>query len=113
MSSKYLAPRDPVLETPSSNHQPSDQLVQSVGPQEVVGLKTSKNLSCNEIEPEDKDNYVKPIYTAVPVHTPQYGGGLYQLLNECGIEYREETVVSQNNVPVREVTTACQQYTQG
>ncbi|XP_071158855.1 calcium/calmodulin-dependent protein kinase type II delta chain-like [Mytilus edulis] len=114
MSSKYLAPRDPVLETPSSNHQPSDQLVQSVGPQEVVGLKTSKNLSCNEIEPEDKDNYVKPIYTAVPVNTPpQYGGGLYQLLNECGIEYREETVVSQNNVPVREVTTACQQYTQG
>lgn len=113
-SSKNLAPRDDyTLVTPSSNHQPSDQLVQSVGPQEVVCLKTCKNVSCNEFEPADKDNQVKPIYTAVPVNTQQYVGGLYQYLIDCGIEYREETVVSQNSVHVQDVTTVNQQYTQG
>ncbi|XP_052096159.1 probable serine/threonine-protein kinase fhkD [Mytilus californianus] len=117
--SKRLPPRDHISD---SNCQSSDQIViqnQSVGPQEPVPLKNvgaiPTKFSVNELEPEDKCNQVKPIYTAVPVNNPhvQYVGGLYQLLNECGIEYREETVESQNDVPVREVTTACQQYTQG
>ncbi|CAC5387596.1 unnamed protein product [Mytilus coruscus] len=98
--SKRLPPRDHISD---SNCQSSDQIViqnQSVGPQEPVPLKNvgaiPTKFSVDELEPEDKCNQVKPIYTAVPVNSPQ-----------------EETVVSQNNVPVREITTACQQYTQG